>query len=207
MNGLLEVVHTHRSALSRLGDTGADRAEIVSIAEAGCTIPDSGTRAYSAILHAAAMPDDDFSCFIAATAILLADRLQGGAGDDDLYWNYDAFKDHYKLADAPVRAALMNGFRQGQKQGCVRLPEAPPPEACLTRQRPDVLQLLAAEGNEILVETIQSDSSAATAGALWTAAAKRPLSLPAKAGFRYLYERSVSLAPDQPQDAALIPWA
>lgn len=204
---LLEVVHRHRSAVYRLGETGAERAEIVSITEGGCQIVDADTRAYSSLLLAAAMPDDDFDSFVAATAILLADRIQGGAGEDDLYWNYDAFRDHYRLADSPVRAALMNAFRHGQIQGYVKLPDTPQPEACLTRQRADVLQILSAEGNGLLCETIQSDSSAATAGALWTAAAKRPLSLAVKIGFRYLYERPVSLAPDRPNDVPLIPWA
>ncbi len=207
VHDLLEVVHTHRNAVDRLGATGTDRTEIVSITRSGCRIMDTGTRAYSTISLAAAMPDEDFNSFIAATAILLADRLQDGAGEDDLYWNYDAFKDHYRLADAPIRAALMNGFRFGQTTGRVKLPEAPPLEACLTRQRADAVQLLRAEGNDLLLETILSDVSAKTAGAFWTSAARRPLSMPGKAGIRYLYERPLSMAPDRPEEVALIPWA
>lgn len=206
VHDLLQVVRTHRNAVERLGATGTDRSEIVAITTSGCQIMDAGTRAYSTILLAAAMPDEDFNAFIAATAILLADRLQDGAGEDDLYWNYDAFRDHYRLADAPVRAALMNGFRFGQTVGRVNLPEAPASEVCLTRPQADVVKLLRAEGNNTLTEAVLSDLSAKAAGALWVSAAKDPLSMPAKAGLRYLYERPDSMAPDQPEDVPLIPW-
>ena len=44
---------------------------------------------------AAAMPDEDFSRFVVATAILLLDRIQDGGGTDDLYWNFEAFREHF----------------------------------------------------------------------------------------------------------------
>ncbi|PWK55537.1 hypothetical protein C8D95_107203, partial [Silicimonas algicola] len=36
--------------------------------------------------------------FIAATAILLTDRISEGGGTDDLYWNWEAFRDQGSLA-------------------------------------------------------------------------------------------------------------
>jgi len=46
------------------------------------------------------------------------------------------------------------------------------------------------------------------AGRLWnqSISSGKPQIWPVKAGFRYLYERPVSLAPDTPETAALIPW-
>ncbi len=204
---LLRVVHSHRSAVDRLGATGTDRSDIISILNAGCRIDDFGTRAFSSLLFAAAMPEEDFGAFIAATSILLADRLQGGQGDDDLYWNYEAFSEHYRLADAPVRAALMNGFRLGYELDRIKLPDLPPPETCLTMQKENVLQMLSAEGEELLVEAIQREASAKTAGAAWTAAVNRPLTTASKVGYRYLYERPASIAPHLSGDVELIPWA
>ncbi len=203
---LLEVVHTHRSAVDRLGATGVDRTELLSIAKSGCVIVDPGSRTYSSILLAAAMPDEDFNQFVVATAILLADRLQSGAGEDDLYWNYDAFKDHFALADPPIRAALMNGFRLGHQLGFLNLPDMPLPESCLTWQKPDVLQMLKSDGDRLLAEMVENEAAAKTVGAGWTAAVNRPLNLSSKIAYRYLYERPLSLAPDRPSDVPLIPW-
>lgn len=203
---LLEVVRTHRSAVSRLGATGTDRSELVSITASGCLIPDAGTRAYSTLMLAAAMPEEDFNGFIAATAILLADRLQDGGGRDNLYWNYEAFRDHFRLADPPVRAALMNGFRLGHRLGRVHLPEVPPPDICLTRGVDDVLLLLRASGESALADTVEADPSATAAGQAWSDASAGKLSHAARAGFRFLYERPESLVPAEPDEAQLISW-
>ena len=203
---LLEVVHTHRDAVHRLGVTGTERTEIVSITRAGGLIADAETRVYSSILLAAALPDEDFNSFIAATAILLADRLQGGAGLDDLYWNYDAFRDHYRLADAPVRAALMNGFRTALQHGRLNLPDVPEPEVCLTRLESDVLQLLRAERRNDLADLVVSGADAESAGHAWREIGMDKLSLAELAGYRFLYERPASMAPEDPENARLITW-
>lgn len=87
--------------------------------------PDDASELHADLLLIAALPDKGFDAFLAATAVLLADRLQEGAGDDDLYWNWDAFHGRYRTAAAPVRAALMNGFRWAHATRKVTL-EAPP---------------------------------------------------------------------------------
>lgn len=203
---LQEVVHTHRDAVSRLGATGTDQREIVSIARSGGIISDTGTRAYSTILLAAALPDEDYSTFVAATAILLADRLQDGAGEEDLYWNFDAFRDHYTLAGPPVRAALLNGFRLAHEQDRLALPHSPDPDACLTRKRADVLMMLrAGEVNE-LADMIENDVAPAVAGRAWLETGRNRLTVPEQAGFRYLYERPTSMAPMPEKDAPLLGW-
>ncbi len=204
---LLEVVHLHRVAVSRIGVSGADVASIEGIVQSGGIIPDEKPRSYSSLLMAAAMPDEDFNGFIVSTAILLADRLQGGAGQDDLYWNYDAFKDHYLLADAPVRAALMNGFRIGHQSGRCVLPEEPAAKSCYTRASQDVLQILRSEQAEGLVDFVASVPSPLEAGQLWSEMRSAPPSLAERVAFRFLYERPESLCPDVPEQVATIPWA
>ncbi len=206
VHDLLEVVHLHRDAVKRIGASGADNAAIEAIIQNGARIPGDKPRSYSSILLAAAMPDEDFNGFIAATAILLADRLQNAGGQDDLYWNYEAFRDHYCLADAPARAAIMNGFRAAHQSGRCKLPDAPDEKACLTRRKDDVLLLLKGEGLADLERAIEADVMPDVAGRLWTGAVSQALSLPELAGYRYLYERQQSMAPVNPDRVDLIPW-
>ncbi|WP_298968704.1 hypothetical protein [uncultured Roseobacter sp.] len=77
------------------------------------------------LLLVAALPDKGLDSFLTATALLLADRLQGGAGEDDLYWNWDAFQEHYRKGSSPIRAALMNGFRWAHTTRRVNLEKVP----------------------------------------------------------------------------------
>lgn len=203
---LLEVVHLHRAAMPRTGVSNAEAVMIETIVQNGGVIPTEKAESYVALQLTAAMPDDDFNGFIAATAILLADRIQAGSGDDDLYWNFEAFYDHYQLADAPVRAAVMNGFRQVQRIGKCQLPREPLTQNCLTRQQEDVLAILSAEGPHWLEDAVRSDLGAEAAGRLWVKEMRLALTFPVRVGFRYLYERPVSLAPAEPDSALLIPW-
>lgn len=62
------------------------------------------------LLLAATHPEQDGPGFEAATALLLGDLISGGLGPDDLAAHWDTFAMHYRAADAPVRAALMQGF-------------------------------------------------------------------------------------------------
>ena len=72
----------------------------------GCRLTDElAQAAHQALVLAATLPEDDPDAFEAATAILLADRLQRGAGSDDLFWHWDAFQRHYDMMIAPKRAA------------------------------------------------------------------------------------------------------
>lgn len=204
---LLEVVRLHRDAVVRIGSSTADSATIEAIMTNGGRITQAMSRSYSSILLAAALPDEDFNAFVGATALLLADRLQHGFGEDDLFWNYEAFRDHYRLADAPMRAALMNAFRLAHERGLCTLETVPAEEVCLTRPRSDVLQMLEAAQLGALYDAIRSDASADLAGALWAKVGGQNLSYAERAGFRYLYERPTSLTLDDAYNAPLIHWA
>lgn len=94
------------------------------------------------LLLVAATPEQGFEGFVTATAMLLADRLQCGAGPDDLYWNFDAFQDHYREASSPVRAALMNGFRVAHGMRRVNLDAVPKGHDLHTYDGEDLLRLL-----------------------------------------------------------------
>lgn len=203
---LLGVVRLHRSAMSRVGVSNAETAMFETIVQNGGVIPAEKAESYVALQLTAAMPDEDFNGFIAATAILLADRLQAGAGKEDLYWNFEAFYDHYLLADAPVRAAVMNGFREVHRSRKNVLPREPQSQNCLTRQKEDVLTILSAEGWPWLEDAVHSEVDAEAAGRLWVKEMKPALSFPVRVGFRYLYERPDSLVPANPESALLIPW-
>lgn len=203
---LIDVVRVHRNAMARLGDTKADEFALTKIAEDHGRFTKSDDGVYQHVLLAAAMPDDDFPTFITATAFLVTNRLQDSYGADDLYWNWDAFRDHYRLADPPVRAALMNGFRTLSYTGRIRMDEEIDAEDCLSRATTDVVDLLN-HGDEFeLLHSMQGNVSPGDAGRLWQAAAQKAPSWQALVGFRYLYERPVSMDPPDPKDTDLIPW-
>lgn len=207
LRDLTEAVRINHDAVLRLGTTGAEKEAVVRIVEAGCRIDMPGdNRAFTQLLLAAAMPEDDYPAFVAATAILLTDRLRSGGGTDDLYWNWKAFRDHYRLADAPVRAALMNGFRMAEEMGLVTFDTGPDATDCLTSTSEDVLSMLQGSGLDELVLAIETEAPADQAGALWTEADTGTLTWQALTGFRYLYERPVSMAPEHPESATPIPW-
>ncbi len=71
------------------------------------------------LMLAATHPEADELSFEAATALLLADRIAKGSGQDDLFWHWDAFALHYRAADAPIRAALMQGFALSMEMGAL----------------------------------------------------------------------------------------
>ncbi|MDU8942551.1 hypothetical protein [Ovoidimarina sediminis] len=70
-----------------------------------------------------------------ATAILLADRLQNGLIEDNLFWYWDAFQDHYTLMPAWQRAAIMNGYAQAHRDNLVDLFDPPSPEVRQSHDR------------------------------------------------------------------------
>jgi hypothetical protein len=89
----------------------ARRAIVALVHKDACRLTPNGMLPlHETLLLAASMPDDDFEAFVVATMILLADRLQGGAGPDDLFWQWDAFAEHYLTAAPAQRAALILGF-------------------------------------------------------------------------------------------------
>jgi hypothetical protein len=207
LRDLLEVVHQNREVIFRPGLTGAERDAIEKILNRNCRIvATDDARAYSEIRLAAAMPDEDFAGFIAATALLLADRLQQGCGADNLFWNWDAFRDHYMLADPPVRAALMNGFRLGDILGRVSVGDPPSEQACLTLTRGDVVASLRLDGAIELARAIEAGVPAREAGEIWARSAKGTLDWHELAAFRLLYERPESMSPPRPDETPLIPW-
>lgn len=161
---------------------------------------------HSTLLLAAALPDEDFPAFVTATAVLLADLLQGAAGRDDLFWNWEAFHEHYAMAGNRQRAAIANGFRMLHLSGRVTLDPAPDPALCLRRDAAAVLNLLEGTGLGGLSRAVATDAPPRVAGRLWQCAARRPLPAPALAAFRYLAERPAGLAPPDPETAPLLPW-
>lgn len=158
------------------------------------------------ILLAAALPDDDFPAFTAATALLLLDRLSGGDGQDDLYWNWDAFADHYRLADPKIRAVLMNGFRAAVEKGAADLAYMPDPADCLSEEPAAITDRLEREGEREVALALQAEPTPEEAAELWVRLAKRTPGPAVMAAARYLYERPQSLAPEDPLAAPIIPW-
>lgn len=97
---------------------------------------------HAELMMVASMPDQDHAAFMTATIVLLSDRLHYGAGEDDLFWNWDAFQERFREAPSPVRAALMNGFRCADARGLVKLDQAPKGTDLRTYDEEDLVRLL-----------------------------------------------------------------
>jgi hypothetical protein len=129
-----------------------------------------------ALALAATLPGQDPDAFVAATALLLADRLQDGAGRDDLYWHHDAHAETYRGLAAPDRAAIFTAFALLHRSGRVTLPAPPPPQDCATRAETAVRAVLDAEGDlapaRVLAEALETGRMEEVE-ALWRAAAEK----------------------------------
>jgi hypothetical protein len=169
----------------------------------------------AAVMMASALPEDDFDAFLAATTLLLIERLRAD-GLDNRFWNWTLQGHHYRLAQRELRAAIMCGFRESTRTGRIRLGGGPDADDCLTRSRTEVLALLD-EGLErggpceLVRAAIDSEASTAEAGLLWAEIGPTCQSLAngarhaAFAGFRYLYERPASMEPPPAFEGAVIP--
>lgn len=140
-------------------DSPSAAADLAALIERdGCRIGRPQTlRLHQALVLAAALPNDDFDAFQMATAILVADRLQGGQGNDDLFWHWDAFRDHYRIAPPWARAAIMNGYRRMEADALVSLEEPPAPADLVTEDTERVKAAVAEEsapGTRAILEAL-----------------------------------------------------
>ena len=178
---------------------------------------DAEAALHSHLLLAATLPDDDSDAFVAATAVLLADRLQRGRGEDDLYWHWDAFRPHYRLIEAPARAAIFQGYAHAHRAGLVALDVMPGPADLVTRAAMDVREVLAGAGNgdaDLLRAALDARGDDAPAARLWERRGARlrldPAAAPLLVALRHLYERNPRWQPFagrsfDPEAAAAVP--
>ena len=169
-----------------------------------------------AVLMASALPEDDFDSFIAATVLLLVERLTVDGRTDNGFWNWKRMAPHYRLTSPDLRASIMCGFREARRIGRVILADGPGADECLTTPRAAGLDALRRNRVEFpllsLVEwTVREEADARLAGALWASQHRAVAGLPdgpraaALAGFRYLYERPLSMEPPSGASLPVIP--
>lgn len=84
-------------------------------------------RLRDALQLAASQPQADATAFTAATAILLADRLQNGLGNVDMGLYWADFQPDYLALPAHDRAAVLQGFLTGADLGRLRPGPGPLP--------------------------------------------------------------------------------
>ena len=198
----------------RVSATDLDRL----IGAAGCRLSDRiAEAAHPALLLAATLPDDDYEAFRVSTAILLADRLQQGAGDDDLFWHWDAFQAHYRTLPDADRAAVLQGYRQLQVDGLIALFDPPEGDWVTTEtgqrvhmQLQPLLRLpideFAARIAGLCAAALDASDAVGRSAVAWGACADRILALPDDEraplvrAIRHIYES----APEwQPHDGVL----
>ncbi|MEM9248543.1 MAG: hypothetical protein AAGB05_07580 [Pseudomonadota bacterium] len=100
---------------------------LLRAAESGAVL-DTAAEPFLPVLGlAATLPDDDLDGFVIATVLLIADRLQDGMGQDDLYWHYDAHRETYLSLPADLRACILMGYSTLHALGRVTLDRPPEP--------------------------------------------------------------------------------
>lgn len=196
-----------RTAFGRLSsvEDSDDLLDCILIIQDGRFSEATDAAVVGEVLLASALPDEDFPAFTCATALLLLNLLQSGTGGDDLRWNWDAFAEHYRLADPGIRAVLMNAFRIGAETGALRLSAMPEPQDCMTYSPEVLFSMLVRSGHEELASDLLREPNAREAGELWAASASKKLDRVALAGFRFLFERPTSMAPSNPAVVPPIP--
>jgi hypothetical protein len=171
---------------------------------------------HGALLMASALPEDDFDSFLAATVLLLLERLTGDNGQDDGFWNWRRLAPHYRLAGPALRAAVMCGFREGRRTGRIALPDGPGDKDCLSAPRDAVIADLSQNRPaypllSLIERSVRAEVSARDAGDLWATQHHVLARLPdgprhaALAGFRFLYERPASMEPSPGTNPPAIP--
>lgn len=187
---------------------GLPPAGLLASAVAEARLSGRAAEFHDALALAATLPGQDRDAFVAATALLLADRLQDGAGRDDLYWHHDAHAGAYRGLDAPDRAAIFTAYALLHRAGRVTLPAPPLLQECATRPEGDVRAALAAEGDlapaRVLDEALET-GHLEEAEALWCAAAEK-LSRHAalRDAARHLYQTRPGFDPYRDWDAGRV---
>ena len=191
--------------LQRIGagiSNGSGEAKLRGlIFEQGCKLTEEDAKSlHTALLLAATMPEDDHAAFVVSTAVLLADRLQYGAGQDDLYWHWDAFQSYYDLVEPAGRAAILQGYLRAHRDDRVNLSDPPHAAFCTTLETKTALSRLKRIDAVKDQETIDILTAALSGGdtfpaaQLWASAADLPPQSHI-AAFRHLYEANESWDP------------
>jgi hypothetical protein len=168
---------------------------LAGLAAAGGRLDSDSLAYHPALVLAATLPGEDMTGFVAATALLLADRLQDGAGQDDLYWHYDAHAQTYRALPPDVRSAILVGFALLHDMGRVTLHAPPAPRDRAARPGGLVRAALTAAPAEaarafkaaLAGDAPAGDALAETEG-MWREAGREMAALPALSGAaRHLY--------------------
>ena len=158
----------------RLDVAGQHRALVEVLAGDGTVPAEVADDLLPGLLLSATLPRLDELAFECATAILLADRLQGGSGSDTLEWHWDAFADHYRAADAAVRAALTQGILLCRDLGLMGMDAAPAGHDLVTRDAAMVAQALGDLARPCLRDEIRPVPDPESRGALGPSEAGSP---------------------------------
>lgn len=93
-------------------------------------------------VHLRAVSAENNHQFLGATCILLLDRFENSERGSDFEWEWDAFAARYRSADAPTRAAIMNGLDQGRKDSLISDVVRPSLSDCTTEPVLEVIHPL-----------------------------------------------------------------
>ncbi|NDR57680.1 hypothetical protein [Aliiruegeria sabulilitoris] len=166
----------------------------------GCRLETERDRALiDALQLAASQPEADPAAFSAATAILLADRLQHGLYPETMGDFWESFQDNYCALPKRDRAAIFQGFLIGADTGRVEI-TGPRPESChLSESREEV--------QGALLELADRGQARLQAGVSKAVGAQMALLLLPELNVLLKGERRGSLTGDSPLFAPLLEMA
>ena len=109
----------------------------------GCRLETAEDRVLiDALQLTASQSDADLAAFSAATAILLADRLQHGLYTETMADFWECCHDAYTALPPHDRAAILQGYLTGTELGRVKAPDLERNENCLSQSRETVQRML-----------------------------------------------------------------
>ncbi|MEM6358197.1 MAG: hypothetical protein AAF844_21265 [Pseudomonadota bacterium] len=121
---------------------GADSVERYRVARLTAPLAPAreGGPITDALSLAVASPEEDPVGAAVATATLLAHAIETGDAGDDWLWAWEAVAPSLRRTTAPVRAALMNGFRRARTLGLASDEIRPSDDECITMSRQAVIE-------------------------------------------------------------------
>ncbi len=125
----IKEIAQHTPGSGRVPATDAQALARIILRQGARIESDADRPLFEALQIAASQPEQDAAAFTCATAVLIADRLQHGLGDDDLGSYWAEFGPDYDRLAAPDRAAIVQGFLIGARQRRLRMPAAPTADA------------------------------------------------------------------------------
>ncbi|MEM8595244.1 MAG: hypothetical protein AAGF76_02085 [Pseudomonadota bacterium] len=129
------------AAILALGVAGIEQFEALRRTDPRM-MPVAGSALHNALMLAMVSPQEDPKGATLATATFLTEAIEAGDRQDDWLWIWDSGFEIFRAAPAPIRAALMNGFRDARRRGIAHLDVKAEDADCITGAPAEIIARL-----------------------------------------------------------------